>query len=487
MPVDYQDPNDRTFLQSGISRDRNEALASAASKLQDVQQKEFFGRDGLNVGREDVALLQQTGRVGKSTGSMAKIDVDDEAKTEQMGQIKALASQLGMSDIEVEQALAASRPTQTGEQRFASLAGGGNAQDAVSGYKSRLQRAQTSSSTELGQKGTIIANLAAMNPDVYKKVDFNNELHLLNLAKPLRMLQSINSDTQKNMLNNDPSESGWADVVGQQVLPSVVGGFLSLVTAGAASPLLSAGVAGGYAGLRGAGQGLTGMDLVKHAGLAAGTSLAGSLGSDVLSGATEGFQNAGSMGSDAASLAAAEAGQGVSLGTQLSGGLEGAWEGAKEFGSSLVPDFGTAFEGAGTEVFKSPAQQIDTHGDTFGGSVQPGTGGQILETYTQRQGDTFQSPTGEVNIPPTEAVQKLSSAGQEPTVVGEQEYFSPSVQDIGGLTAEILPSLAGFFTGDAKKKSSRQSQLSGGLEQRLRDGAGQYDPLSQLQVRGSLY
>jgi hypothetical protein len=352
-------------------REAVDTAAQAKNLLQTATQTAGgnFGREGLQVGAEDVGTLQGLGKAQSAAADVNRIDLEDPEKQEQLQEVRQMASNLGMSEEETNKALSAKLGQRGMEAQFASLAGkGGNIQDTSTAATNLVSRQITKSRGELGEKGNIVANLAALNPDVYKKVDLNDELHLLNLSKPLNMLRDTNSDTQLNRLNNDPSESSWADVVGTKVLPAAVGTVLSLATGGAASPLLAGLGTGGAIATQGAltaaaYQGLLaqaqGGDPLKGALMGAGGSLIGS-GAGAL---TEGLGTLGGEGIAGETLRGAVKGGISSAGEEALGALV---QGDDFSFGDIAKGAATGGLAAGATSLASDFLEGTSIGDTFG-------------------------------------------------------------------------------------------------------------------------
>jgi len=274
-------------------REANELVSQAQNMkttLSQSQGKGGFGRDGFHVGAENVAVAKAAGLIGDQTSHVNRIDINDPAKAQQIEEVRGIASKLGLTEEQTNKALNASRSRQTGGELMASMASGGNAQDFVNRQQRQEMAQQTALQRELGTEGAIVSNLAALNPDVYETVDLNNPVHVDNLGHSLKMLQNTSSHGQNVALNHEPSNS-WADVVGGQILPKVVGGVITAATAGASSPLLAGmGVGGAYNALQGvaAGEGSLG-EILQNAAVGAGQSAVGTLARGIGTGLESGI------------------------------------------------------------------------------------------------------------------------------------------------------------------------------------------------------
>ena len=86
------------------------------------------------------------------------------------------------------------------EAQFATLAGkGGDIQQTANAAKAIVQQQKTQSSDALGPEGTIIANLAALDPSVYETVDFNPLLIYEEGMSPSTLMTEINVITPLNI------------------------------------------------------------------------------------------------------------------------------------------------------------------------------------------------------------------------------------------------------------------------------------------------
>jgi hypothetical protein len=311
------------------------------------------------------------------------------------------------------------------------------------GQREAERQAQWSGAGQsLGNEEAIISNLAGLDP-TRARVDFNKEDHIINLMKGGYM-KDVQGDVRDRLdRGQGPSGIGkYASVA----IPAVVGTIASLATAGAGSPIASALVSGAYSGLTGLTKGKTSLkDILKNVGTAAGSSIAGSALSYAGKGAMEGFSNAGPSadvmggGSEAGLY---QAGTETTLGDQLSGGLKGAWQGVKDFGSAITPNPSEWFAGAGSpEDLMSPSQMID---EGYKGMIPP----------------------------------EYSNLGK-----------SGLVSALAGLAGELGPQMYGISqlgsSGSGGTTDTRQT--TGSTVGYLSGSQGQEDTLSDLQIRASLY
>lgn len=527
----------RTVLRSvtGGERDREEGYArqdliNAKAMAEQQAKKDAAANAAIKKSRATEIAAGQSKVDAQKAGELAKIreagmkingiPVIEDGKGGVKYDVNAIGQKVGLSPEEIQQASNVTfgkRELTTG-QKFDDLLGTG--QNAAAKQSGRM-------ASKEALKGrpeiTMLNNIAQLDP-MEARLDFQNEDHLINLAKD-GYFSDVSKVNQRERLDASPKAGGIGKHA-QVYLPMAVQAFASMI-----SP--AAGVAMGalFSAKDVAQDNKTWGEFGKDLALSAGTAVAGSYlgaaaggamkganeGTGIMSGISEGMSNVdlglspyaatqgmgpsaleinqgpgyrgGSLSEMANQAAMQEAGQFGGLGGNLN---QGAYQGTPT-GVEVTPQFGD--RPAGIEELGGPYRSTahdPFSADPIGAPIERLTDPmdnlspeELLAKVATGQGTLSESGQF-IGIPGTSdplsgvITPQLDAGGQIPVETGEG--FQVGLGDLASLVGNVgLPILSDLFGKDPKTKKKANEYLESGLSDIGSESTGE-DPFSEMQM-----